>query len=59
MKKVVLATVVALGLGLGFAHAGNKAAQELEHQIGTANDYESVGGDMGNLKAQGKCNTAK
>jgi len=57
MKKVVLAAVVALGLGLGFAHAENKAAQELEHQIGTANEgAENVGKDMSKMKAAGKCN---
>ena len=55
MKNVVLATVVALGLGLGFAYAENKAALELEHQIGITNDEESVGEDMSAMKAAGKC----
>ena len=56
MKKLILAGILTLGLGLGFAYAENKAAQELEHQIGTANDGESVGSDMSAMKAAGKCN---
>ncbi len=56
MKKLILASVIALGLGVGFVYAENKAAIELEHQIKTANDAESVGGDMSAMKAAGKCN---
>jgi len=55
IKKLILASILALGLGVGFVYAENKAATELEHQIRTANDEESVGADMGNMKAQGKC----
>ena len=56
MKKLILAGILTLGLGLGYAYAENKSAQELEHQIGTANDEESVGKDMSAMKAAGKCN---
>lgn len=56
MKKLILASILVLGLGVGFAYAENKAATELEHQNKTANDAESVGGDMSKMKAAGKCN---
>ena len=57
MKKLVLASILALGLSAGYAYAENKAAQELEHQIGTANaGAENVGKDMSKMKAAGKCN---
>ena len=57
MKKLVLASILALGLGSGFVYAENKAAQELEHQNKTANDgAENVGSDMSKMKAAGKCN---
>ena len=56
MKKLILVSILTLGLGLGFAFAENKAAQEFEHQNKTANDGESVGGDMSAMKAAGKCN---
>jgi len=57
MKKVVLAAVVALGLGMGFAYAdGEKAAQELEHANKTATGPDSFAGDMSKMKAAGKCN---
>ena len=57
MKKLILAGILTLGLGLGYAYAENKAAQELEHQIGSANaGAENVGGDMSAMKAAGKCN---
>jgi hypothetical protein len=57
MKKLILASVLALGLGVGFAYAENKAATELEHQNKTANEgAENVGGDMSAMKAAGKCN---
>lgn len=55
MKKLILAGIVTLGLG--YAYAENKAALELEHQIGTANEgAENVGSDMSAMKAAGKCN---
>lgn len=57
MKKVILATVVALGLGMGFVYAdGSKAAQELEHANKTATGPDSFAGDMSKMKAAGKCN---
>jgi len=57
MKKVVLAAVVALGLGMGFAYAdGEKAAQELEHANKTATGPDGFAGDMSKMKAAGKCN---
>ena len=57
MKKIVLAAVVALGLGMGFAYAdGEKAAQELEHANKTATGSDSFAGDMSKMKAAGKCN---
>jgi len=56
MKKTVLATVVVLGLGFGFAHAENKAAVELEHANKTATGPDSFSGDMSKMKAAGKCN---
>ena len=59
MKNVVLATVVALGLGLGFAHAENKAAVELEHQNKLATGDDSVEGDMAAMKAAGKCSAGQ
>jgi hypothetical protein len=54
MKKLILAGIITLGLS--FAYAENKAATELEHQIKTAVDAESVGEDMSEMKAAGKCN---
>ena len=59
MKKVVLAAVVALGLGMGFAHAENKAAVELEHANKTASGMDSSDGDMSKMKAAGKCNAGQ
>jgi len=57
MKKLVLASLLALGFGSGIVYAENKAATELEHQIGTANaGAENVGADMSKMKAAGKCN---
>jgi len=56
MKKLILAGILTLGLGSGFVYAQNKAALELEHANKTANDEESVGGDMSAMKAAGKCN---
>jgi hypothetical protein len=47
MKKLILAGIITLGLS--FAYAENKAATELEHQIKTAVDAESVGEDMSDV----------
>ncbi len=55
MKKLILSSILALGLGAGFVYAENKAATELEHQIKTQVDTESVGEDMSKMKAAGKC----
>jgi len=56
MKKVVVASILALGLGFGFAQAENKAAVELEHANKTASGIESSDKDMSKMKAAGKCN---
>lgn len=56
MKKLILASILTLGLGAGFAYAGNKAATELEHANKTATSAEGVAGDMSAMKAAGKCN---
>ncbi len=57
MKKLVLASILALGLGLGFAYAdGEKAAQILEHENKTATGVDGYAGDMSAMKAAGKCN---
>ena len=55
MKKLILAGILTLGLGLGFAYAENKAATELEHQNKLATGDDSVAGDMNKMKAAGKC----
>ena len=55
MKKLILASVLALGLGVGFAYAENKAATELEHANKLATGDDSVAGDMSAMKAAGKC----
>ena len=55
MKKLVLASLLALGLGAGYAYAENKAAVELEHANKTASSVEGVAGDMSAMKAAGKC----
>jgi len=55
MKKLVLASILALGLGAGFAYA-NQAAVELEHANKTAAGADGVAGDMSKMKAAGKCN---
>ena len=59
MKKLILTSVIALGLGLGFAYAENKAAIELEHANKTATGSDSVDGDMKKMKAAGKCNAGQ
>ena len=56
MKKVVVASILALGLGFGFAQAENNAAVELEHANKTATGIDSVDADMSKMKAAGKCN---
>ena len=55
MKKLVLASLLALGLSAGYAYAENKAAVELEHANKTATSPEGVSGDMSKMKAAGKC----
>jgi hypothetical protein len=60
MKKVILATIVTLGLGLGFAYAdGGKAAQELEHANKTSTGDDNSDKDMSKMKAAGKCNAGQ
>jgi hypothetical protein len=56
MKKLILASILAVGLGSAFVYA-NQAALELEHANRLATGDDSVQQDMGNMKAQGKCNT--
>jgi len=56
MKKLILASMLTLGLGAGFAYAENKAAIELEHANKTASSNDGVAGDMSKMKAAGKCN---
>ena len=56
MKKVILASVLAFGFGLGFAQAESSAAVELEHANKTAASAEGQAGDMSKMKAAGKCN---
>lgn len=56
MKKLILASMLTLGLGAGFAYAENKAAIELEHANKTASSMDGVSGDMSKMKAAGKCN---
>ena len=55
MKKLVLASLLALGLSAGYAYAENKAAVELEHANKIATGDDSVAGDMSKMKAAGKC----
>jgi len=55
MKKLILASLLALGLGAGYAYA-NEAATALEHANKTAASAEGVAGDMSAMKAAGKCN---
>jgi len=55
MKKIVLASILALGLSAGYAYAENKAAVELEHANKTATGTDGVAGDMSAMKAAGKC----
>ena len=56
MKKLILASILAVGLSSAFVYA-NQAALELEHANKLATGDDSVQKDMGNMKAQGKCNT--
>jgi len=55
MKKLILASLLALGLNAGYAYAENKAAVELEHANKLATGSDSVAGDMSAMKAAGKC----
>ena len=55
MKKLVLASILALGLGSVALYA-NQAATELEHANKTAASADGVAGDMSAMKAAGKCN---
>ena len=55
MKKLILASILTFGLGLGFAYAENKAATELEHQSKLQTGDDSFAGDMSAMKAAGKC----
>jgi len=54
MKNLVLASLLALGLGSVAVYA-NQAATELEHANKTATSIEGVAGDMSAMKAAGKC----
>jgi len=56
MKKLILASALALSLIVGFAYAENKSATELEHANKTATGVDGVAGDMSAMKAAGKCN---
>jgi len=55
MKKLLLASLLALGLSAGYTYAENKATLELEHANKLATGDDSVDADMGDMKAQGKC----
>lgn len=55
MKKLILASILALGLSAGYAYAENKAAVELEHQNKLSTGVDGVAGDMSKMKAAGKC----
>jgi len=60
MKKLVLATFLALGFGLGFSYAGDdNAAVELEYANKTATGSDSIDADMKKMKAAGKCNAGQ
>jgi hypothetical protein len=54
MKKLVLASLLALGLGSVAVYA-NQAATELEHANKTSTGVDGVAGDMSAMKAAGKC----
>jgi len=56
MKKLIVASLLALGLSAGVVYAENKAAVELEHANKTATGADGVSGDMSKMKAAGKCN---
>jgi len=55
MKKLVLASLLALGLSAGYAYAENKATVELEHANKLSTGDDSVAGNMSAMKAAGKC----
>jgi len=54
MKKLVLASLLALGLSSALIYA-NQAAVKLEHANKLATGSDSVSGDMSAMKAAGKC----
>ena len=54
MKKLVLASLLALGLGSAAIYA-NQAATELEHANKIATSENGVAGNMSTMKAAGKC----
>ena len=55
MKKLILASIITVGLGSALVYA-NQAAMELEHANKTAASADGVSGDMSAMKAAGKCN---
>jgi hypothetical protein len=55
MKKLVVASLLALGLSAGAVYAETSAAEILEHANKTASSAEGVAGDMSAMKAAGKC----
>jgi len=55
MKKLVLASLLALGLSAGYVYAENKAAIELEHANKLSTGDDGMAGDMSAMKAAGKC----
>ena len=54
MRKLVLASILALGLGSVAIYA-NQAAIELEHAVKSAVGNDGVASDMSEMKAAGKC----
>ncbi len=54
MKKLVLTSLLALGLGSAIVYA-NQAAVELEHANKLQTEVDGVAGDMSAMKAAGKC----
>jgi len=55
MKKLVLASLLALGLGAGYVYAENKAVVELEHANKLSTGIDGIAGDMSAMKVAGKC----
>ncbi len=57
MKKLIFASILAIGLGSAFVYA-NQAALEREHSDRVNAGDDGYGQqDMGNMKVEGKCNT--